>query len=169
LHAETVRAVVFAFAFLAFGSASYGQEQERKLVDRLLNPDTRLSNPDQNKTFNGGREAPTRSASTKAFYVSEKKLTKSFLADRQAPTSTFSTRRYTTKLAAVPASPPMKGFETKKARDLLMNKYPTKNYATRDFAGNKPFVEQGKSQKALHAQDRPLTIDEVRELLNKNK
>ena len=169
LQGETVRTAVFAFAFLAFATASYGQEQERKLVDRLLNPDTKLSNPEQNKTFNGEREAPIRSASSKGFYVSEKKLTKSFLANRQAPTSTFSTRSYTTKSATVPASPPMKGFETKKARDVSTNKYATKNYATRHFAGNRPFLDQGKSQKALHAQDRPLTIDEVRELLNKNK
>jgi len=164
-----VRTALFTFAFLVFATVGHAQEQERKLVDRLLNPNTTLSNPDQNKKFNGGTEAPTRSASTKAFYVSEKKLTKSFLADRQAPTSTFSTRNYTTKSATVPASPPVKGFETKKARDVSTNKYSTKNYATRDFAGNRPFLEQGKSQKALHAQDRPLTIDEVRELLNKNK
>jgi len=164
-----VRATLLTFAFLAFATAGYAQEQERKLIDRLLSPDTKLSNPDQNKKFSGGTEAPTRSASTKAFYVSEKKLTKSFVADRQAPTSTFSTRNYTTKSARVPASPPMKGFETKKARDVSTNKFSTKNYATRDFAGNRPFLEQGKSQKALHAQDRPLTIDEVRELLNKNK
>jgi hypothetical protein len=63
----------------------------------------------------------------------------------------------------------MKEFETKKARDVSTNAYRTKKYATRDFAGNRPFLGQGKSQKALHAQDRPLTIDEVRELLNKNK
>jgi hypothetical protein len=169
LHAETVRVALFTFAFFAFATAGYAQEQERKLVDRLLNPDTKLSNPNQNKKFNGGTEAPTRSASTKAFYVSEKKLTKSFLADRQAPTSTFNARNYDTKSATVPASPPMKGFETKKARDVSTNGYSTKKYASRDFAGNRPFLGQGKSQKALHAQDRPLTIDEVRELLNKNK
>src|SRR5215468_1665502 len=102
LQAETVRAALFTFAFLALATAGYAQEQERKLVDRLLNPDTKLSNSDQNKKFNGGTEAPTRSVSTKSFYVSEKKLTKTFLADRQAPTSTFSTRSYTTKSATVP-------------------------------------------------------------------
>ena len=169
LQAETVRAGLFTFAFLALATASYAQEQERKLVDRLLSPDTKLSNSDQNKKFTGGTEAPTRSASTKTFYVSDKKLTKTFVADRQAPTSTFGTRSYTTKSATVPAAPPMKGFETKKARDISTNAYPTKKYAARDFAGNRPFLGQGKSQKALHAQDRPLTIDEVRELLNKNK
>ena len=170
LQADRVRAAaLFILAFLALATTSYGQEQERKLVDRLLSPDTKLSNSDQNKTFSGGTEAPTRSASTKTFYVSEKKLTKTFLADRQATTSTFSTRSYTTKSATLPASPPMKGFETKKARDVSTNAYSTKKYATRDFAGNRPFLGQGKSQKGLHAQDRPLTIDEVRELLNKNK
>ena len=162
-------AVLFTIAFLALATAGYAQEQERKLVDRLLSPDTKLSNSDQNKKFNGGTEAPTRSASTKTFYVSEKKLTKTFVADRQAPTSTFSSRSYTAKSATVPAVPPMKGFETKKARGVSTNAYSAKKYATRDFAGNRPFLGQGKSQKALHAQDRPLTIDEVRELLNKNK
>ena len=39
----------------------------------------------------------------------------------------------------------------------------------RDFPGTRPFLVQGKSQKALSQQDKPLTIDQVRELLNKNK
>jgi hypothetical protein len=169
LQAETVRAALLTFAFLALATGSYAQEQERKLVDRLLSPDTKLSNSDQNKKFNDGAETPTRSASTKTFYVSDKKLTKTFVADRKSPTSAYRTRNYTTKSATVPTSPPMKGFETKKTRDVSTTAYPTKKYATGDFAGNRPFLGQGKSQKALHAQDRPLTIDEVRELLNKNK
>ena len=37
------------------------------------------------------------------------------------------------------------------------------------FAGNRPFLGRGKSQEALSARDTPLTIDQVRELLNKNK
>lgn len=165
-----MRTALFTFAFLfALATASYAQQQERKLVERLLSPDTKLSNSDQNKTFNGGTEAPTRSASTKTFDVSDKKLTKTFVADRQAPTSTFSARNYTTKSATVPTSVPGKGFETKRARDVSTNAHSTKKYATQDFAGNRPFLGQGKNQKALHAQDRPLTIDEVRELLNKNK
>ena len=165
-----MRAALFTFAFLALATAGYAQEQERKLVDRLLSPDQKLSNSDQNKKFSGGADAaPARSVSTKTFYVSEKKLSKTFVADRQAPTSTFNTRSYTTKSATLPASPPMKGSETKKAADVSTNTYHTKKYATRDFAGNRPFLGEGKSQKALHQQDRPLTIDEVRELLNKNK
>jgi hypothetical protein len=170
LQSETVRAALFTFAFLALATAGYAQEQERKLVDRLLSPDQKLSNAEQNKKFQGGADAaPARSVSTKNFDVSEKKLSKTFVADRQASTNTFSTRNYTTKSATLPASAPLKEFETKKARGVSTNADAPKKYATRDFAGNRPFLGQGKSQKALHQQDRPLTIDEVRELLNKNK
>ena len=40
---------------------------------------------------------------------------------------------------------------------------------TRTFAGQRPFQEDGKSQKSLDRQNPPLTIEQVRELLNKNK
>ena len=39
----------------------------------------------------------------------------------------------------------------------------------REYADNRPFLGKGKSQKSLHAQDKPLTIEQVRELLNKSK
>lgn len=44
-----------------------------------------------------------------------------------------------------------------------------KKISGNDFAGNRPFSGQGKSQKALSARKSPLTIEQVRELLNKNK
>jgi hypothetical protein len=164
-----MRSGLLLLAFLVFATAAYAQEQERKLVDRLLTPNTKLANSDQNKKFTGGLEAPTRSAATKSFYVSEKKLSKTFVADRSAPTTSFRTHDYATKAATVPTLQPMRVFPTKNARDISTSAYSTKKYATRDYAGNRPFLGQGKSQKSLHAQDRPLTIDEVRELLNKNK
>jgi hypothetical protein len=164
-----MRPSLFVLALLALATTGYAQEQERKLVDRLLSPNTKLANSDQNRKFTGGLEAPTRSAATKSFYVSEKNLSKTFVADRSAQTASFRTRNYSTKAATVPTSPPMRSYQTKQARNVSPSAYSTKKYATRDFAGNRPFLEKGKSQKALHAQDRPLTIDEVRELLNKNK
>jgi len=169
LQAEIVRLSLLVLAFLALATASYAQEQERKLVDRLLSPNTKLANHDQNKKFAGGSEAPTRSAATKSFYVSEKSLSKTFVADRSAATTSFRTRNYSTQSATVPTLPPVRSYQTKKTREASPSAYSTKKYATHDFAGNRPFLGQGKSQKALHAQDRPLTIDEVRELLNKNK
>ena len=44
-----------------------------------------------------------------------------------------------------------------------------RTYPVSEFSGTRPFLVRGKSQKALSQQDRPLSIDEVRELLNKNK
>jgi hypothetical protein len=164
-----MRRSLLVLVFLALATAGYAQEQERKLVDRLLSPNTKLANSDQNKKFKGGSEAPTRSAATKSFYVSEKHLSKTFVADRTAPTTSFRTRNYSTQAATVPTLSPTRSYQPKQARDISPSAYSTKKYATRDFAGNRPFLGQGKSQKALHAQDRPLTIDEVRELLNKNK
>jgi hypothetical protein len=165
-----MRSGLLVLAFLVFATAAYAQEQERKLVDRLLTPNTKLANSDQNKKFTGGLEAPTRSAATKSFYVSEKKLSKTFVADRSAPTTSFRTRNYPAQAATVPTLQPMRDFpSSKKASAASQAAYSTKKYATRDFAGNRPFLGQGKSQKSLHAQDRALTIDEVRELLNKNK
>ena len=164
-----MRLSLLVLAFLALATVSYAQEQERKLVDRLLSPNTKLANSDQNKKFTGGLEAPTRSAATKSFYISEKKLSKTFVADRSAQTTSFRTRKYSTQAAVVQTLPPTRSYQTKQAGDISPSAYSTKKYATRDFAGNRPFLGQGKSQKALHAQDRALTIDEVRELLNKNK
>ena len=164
-----MRRSLLVLAFLVLATAGHAQEQERKLVDRLLSPNTKLANSEQNKKFTGGLEAPTRSAATKSFYVSEKNLSKTFVADRSAATNSFRTRNYSTQAATVPTLPPTRSYQTKQARDISPNASSTKKYATRDFAGNRPFRGQGKSQKALHAQDRPLTIDEVRELLNKNK
>jgi len=169
LQSEPMRLSLLTLAFVALATVSYAQEQERKLVDRLLSPNTKLANPDQNKKFVDGVESPTRSAATKSFYVSEKNLSKTFVADRSAPTTSFRTRNYSTQAAVMPTLPPVRSYQTKKTREASPSAYSTKKYATHDFAGNRPFLGQGKSQKALHAQDRPLTIDEVRELLNKNK
>ena len=38
-----------AFIFLLTAMGANAQEQERKLVDRLLSPDAKLANSDQNK------------------------------------------------------------------------------------------------------------------------
>ncbi len=165
-----MRFSLFAFVFLALVTTTNAQEQERKLVDRLLSPDSKLANSQQNKKFMGGREASTRTASTRSFYLTEKNLGKTFAADRRLATTSFSANEYTAKGATVPTSPqPIPTFSTKKARSVSPVTDSTKKYATRDYSGNRPFLGQGKSQKSLHAQDRPLTIDEVRELLNKNK
>ncbi len=44
-----------------------------------------------------------------------------------------------------------------------------KTVATSNYSDTRPFLVHGKSEKSLSAPNRPMTIDEVRELLNKNK
>src|SRR5438046_10330626 len=97
LQSEQMRLSLLTLAFLALATPSYAQEQERKLVDRLLSPNTKLANPDQNKKFTAGLEASTRPAATKSFYVSERNLSRTFVADTSAKTTPSSTRDYTTQ------------------------------------------------------------------------
>src|ERR1022692_4651115 len=68
-----------------------------------------------------------------------------------------------------PAAPLRPGTGTQTARGVRRAADGDKKVNGRDFAGNRPFLGQGKSQKALSTQDKPLTIEQVRELLNKNK
>jgi hypothetical protein len=45
----------------------------------------------------------------------------------------------------------------------------TKIAQVREYADQRPFRGKGTRQKILSQQDKPLTIDEVRELLNRSK
>lgn len=66
--APTVLAVVMPVLMAS------AQEQERKLVDRLLKPDTALQNSEQGKKFTAGGSVEARSTSPKSFYLSEEKF-----------------------------------------------------------------------------------------------
>ena len=156
-------------AILVFVASAHGQQQERRLVDRLLEPNTRLENSQQHKQFNGAGAVTAASVSTRSLYVPEKKLSNSFAGTRQFATSSFRARQFGTREAYLPSPRPVRSYPTNQAREISAAHGVTRNSETRQFAGNRPFLEQGKSQKALHAQDRPLSIDDIRELLNKNK
>jgi hypothetical protein len=58
---------------------------------------------------------------------------------------------------------------TSSARDIHETHDSHLKVADRNFAGERSFREQGKSQESLDRQNPPLTIDQVRKLLNKNK
>ncbi len=146
-----------------------GQEQERKLVDRLLEPNTKLENWQQNKQFSGAGAVTAKSASTRSLYVSNKNLSKTFADKREFTARSYSSRAFATRDANLPSPPQTRTFATREARGVSNARDSARSYGTRQYAGSRPFLERGKSQKALHAQDRPLSIDDVRELLNKNK
>jgi hypothetical protein len=150
-------------------ATALAQEQERKLVDRLLEPNTKLENSQQNKQFTGAGAVTAKSASTRSFYLSNKELSKTFADTRAFRARSYPSRSFATREAALPTSPRTPTFSTSDARGISSARDAGKSYDTRKFSGSRPFLDRGKSQKALHAQDHPLSIDDVRELLNKNK
>ncbi len=58
---------------------------------------------------------------------------------------------------------------TSSVRDIRSANNPHNVTASRIFADQHQFRDQGKSQKSLDRQNPPMTIDQVRDLLNKNK
>ena len=155
------------------GSAG-AQEQERKLMDRLLKPDMSLQNPVQSRQFVARGSTTTKQARTREFYVRDRPPEKGFFG-RLFRTKDFSTKnaRYADMQASVATRTRVAKadvpYRTAAYRDVDSARESDQAAAVSEFAGTRPFLIQGKSQKALSQQDRALTIDEVRELLNKNK
>lgn len=159
---------------LAVAGTSDAQVQERKLIDRLLKPDTTLQNSAQRKHFFPGSVISTNKATTKSFFFFRRAPEKQYTNVRnvemkQFPTSSSQLRNRTANTS------------TRDSLPKLNTPYSTSAYSTHDasdahrtietssYSGTRPFLIRGKSQRALSAQERTLTVDEVRELLNKNK
>lgn len=152
------------------------QTQENKLIDRLLRPNTALSNSAQNKKFvvrsttTSDKRIPSRN-----FYAREKPLTKPFPGERTFTPRQFATRHFRmgdsaahiatrtelTRHDRIVSTPAASGIRIAPESAL--------SAPVREYADNRTFHGRGKSQQALQARNRPLTIEEVRELLNKNK
>jgi hypothetical protein len=152
------------------------QDQERKLVDRLLKPDMTLQNDSQNKKFTGdGSASINKPATVGSFYVHQKTRSKNFSGTRDFATSQFYFKTYHGGRSAyeVSSQQPLakSGFAhaNQTARGVRNAPQSGKKVASRAYAGSRPFLDEGKSQKSLNQQNAPLTIDQVRELLNKNK
>lgn len=172
--APVLLAVLTAPAFLG------AQQQERTLLDRIHRPNMELTNPMQAKSFGGGgglkiQESPMgRSAfgGAKSASLKEFSGTRSFFGIKNP---WFGNRVFETKNAALSAA----GGLAK-----LGSAFPVKDAATRGFAASgksapmdsegykvRPYLVRGKAQGSLdQLSDRihkEMTIDDIRELLNK--
>jgi hypothetical protein len=156
-------------------SCVYAQDQESKLVDRLLRPDTTLRNDAQNKQFSADGASINKKATVGTFYVQKKSNSKSFAGTRDFSARQFNSQSFHgTRSASGISSQQAIGnsrpsYATRTARGPRDAPQSDKKVASRSYAENRPFLEQGKSQKSLNRQNAPLTIEQVRELLNKNK
>jgi hypothetical protein len=150
------------------------QEQERKLIDRLLRPDLTLQNSAQNKKFAIKSTSDDGPLKMRRFFWQRKMMTKTFSNTRNFSTRSFQTNSFENRhktaasLSAKTVDKSNFAFETQTVEVRPVSDS-EKKISGNDFAGNRPFLGQGNSQKALSAQDKPLTIEQVRELLNKNK
>ena len=169
------KSLAVCLSLLIAFSGVYAQDQESKLVDRLLRPDTTLRNNAQNKRFIADGASINKKATVGAFYVQKKSNSKSFFGINDFLTRQFKPRPFDgarsasgiSSQQAVGNSRPAYATQTAGGpRDAPQS---GKKVASRSYAENRPFLDQGKSQKSLSRNNAPLTIDQVRELLNKNK
>ena len=152
------------------------QKQETKLVDRLLRPNMALSNSAQDKKFVAtGAGSFDKRAPSRSFYSPQKPLAKTFPGERAFTPKQFAARHF--RMGDSAANIATRTEMTK--NDQIVRTAPapgirvapesTATSEVREYADNRPFLGRGKSQKALQAHNRPLTIEQVRELLNKSK
>lgn len=162
-------------SLLATLSCLEAQDQERKLVDRLLRPDMTMKNTEQKKKFIADGTSINKKASVGTFYVEKKSNSKIYSGTREFSTSQFNSQSFHGSYRAVvnPTHQPLGNsrvtYPTQSVRDSRDAPQSDKKVASRAYAENRPFLDQGKSQSSLNRQNAPLTIDQVRELLNKNK
>ena len=167
--------LAISVSLLTAFSCLRAQDQERKLVDRLLRPDMTLQSSEQKKKFIADGTLINKKATVGTFYVEKKSKSKTFSGTRELSTQQFNSRPFHgTRSAFENSSQQAVGnsrlaYPTQSARAPRDASQSDKKVAGRAYAENRPFLDQGKSQKSLNRQNAPLTIDQVRELLNKNK
>lgn len=173
---SSVRMIVALPILLLSVSETLAQKQEAKLIDRLLKPNTFLKNPAQTKQFkvpadtSAGKRFPFRD-----FSYPQKSWNKELPAPRALAPREFAARHFRagdsaaavssrtrlTKTDTIISAPAFPGARVAPESEMVS--------PVQEFRGTRPFLVQGKSQKALWSQNRPLTIEQVRELLNKSK
>jgi hypothetical protein len=164
-----------SLVFSAGVATIYSQEQEAKLVDRLLRPNMSLVNSAQDKQFAAAGTLATRKVPVRSFWTRSRPVDKSFATGNASSPGQLAARRYgaqdeTANIST--RSQPAKTdvvFVASAAQGSRVAPETGRNLTTAPFPGNRQFSGEGKSQKALSARDTPLTIEQVRELLNKNK
>ena len=134
-----------------------------------------LQSSEQKKKFTADGTSINKKASVGTFYVEKKPNSKTFSSTGEFSTRQFNSRPFRGNRSTFENSPQQAvgnsrvAYSTQTARGSRDAPQSNKKVASRTYAENRPFLDQGKSQKSLNRQNEPLTIDQVRELLNKNK
>ena len=155
-------------------SVSWAQQQEPGLVDRLLRPNMELQNKAQGKKFIASSAVIEHRGSVGTFLLQPNRAEKSFVDTHTLTATEYPSSRSLSTARAISSTPNRSAnipgpVGSSSVRDIHSAHTPHNAGTSRMFADQHPFREQGKSQKSLDRQNPPMTIDQVRELLNKNK
>lgn len=128
----------------------------------------------QSKTFVANSKVIERRGTVGTFVLQPSLSEKSFDAKRVATTSDYHPRQFQSGLRTVSSTQNHDAnvagkINTPQARDVQETYDSHRQITGRNFGDTRSFGDEGKSQKSLDRQNPPLTIDQVRELLNKNK
>ena len=174
-----MRALVCSGVILVFVLSAQAQKQERKLIDRVLKPDLTLSHPMGKKSFANAPSFRGKQYSGKRGYLVKKFPSKSF----RTRTPWYASRRhfardsrYDTSSANTDSDRVIQNAD----RSVAQEQYATsersaaRKRASLDtrWQGTRPFRVRGTKQDSLDRQNAELgklTIDQVREILNRNK
>jgi hypothetical protein len=153
---------------------SWAQQQEASLVDRLLRPNMELQNNAQGKKFIANSAVIEGRGTVGTFFLQPNRHEKSFGDLRERTARKYPSRSFYED-AGMAASLQNRNvraattISTSSVHSVHETQDAHSATGTRSFAGQRPFQGEGKSQKSLDRQNPPLTIEQVRELLNKNK
>jgi hypothetical protein len=174
------------FVFCAVASTAFCQKQEKVMTDhidrrpmseRLDNPDLTLKSAFADRGFTaGGKFNTDKSATIREFpFVRSANGREGFRTKDFAGSKGFRTKDFAGNKPAREGGKTFaqtdKSYGTK-TFDVREDRMANKTYGTRDFVpGEKTTAPNGKRQDTIDAmmEKKNLTIDEVRELLNKNR
>ncbi len=170
-----MRSVLLLLALLALSNLLHAQEQESKAVQRIMDPDRTLASPLQNQAYNDGKSFGAVSpASVNSFHIARTFTAKSFSSKAYAGAGNFWAGDFKYSTTAARTS----GFLTKAFGVRRMDvkdareSGKTSVSAGRSYNRAGPFKGHGTRQGLLDEQNSPkaaMTIDQVRDLLNKNQ
>lgn len=144
-------------------------------MDRLLRPNMELHNRSQGKAFTADSTVVGHQQGAATFVTEPAPKQKTFndghaAATKEYPSGSNQADLRSRSIVQVRNADAHSQFTGSSARDVRSAADAGLSVSGRNFAeDNRVFREQGKSQKSLDRKNPPLTIDQVRELLNKNK
>lgn len=166
--------IILSLVLSAGVAVGRAQEQEAKLVDRILRPNMSLVNSAQGKQFGAAGTLAAKKYPARNFRTRDSSSAKSFAAGTASSPGQIATRHFvvrdeTANISARSQLTTDMVFVASAAQSAHVAQENGRNLTAAPFPGSRPFAGRGKSQEALSARDTPLTVEQVRELLNKNK